>query len=253
MTFSDASRLLNAAIQVMRTLGWSWRWGQWWVDYDSSWEPFLEPWQDERKMTNEELKIVESTRESRCEDARRCRLAAFGAALRNRDYDTANGFSDRALDRALRAILHTQSLVGPLTQVEIDFFVEWLGRAYRSKSRLLYFGEYKNQVSQDSEFCVHSDKSPKYALGERPVPGSQELAEGAVFEVGISEIDDFMQSELLRDTSKSSKHKTAVASSTRCPWRWKRYCPSRALLMRAQPSPDYSRQLADMAQPPDRS
>ena len=35
--------------------------------------------------------IVHSTPESRCEDARRCRLAAFGAALRNRDYDQEEG------------------------------------------------------------------------------------------------------------------------------------------------------------------
>ncbi|GAX25359.1 protein Jade-1 [Fistulifera solaris] len=60
MTFSHAQRLLNSAIQVMRTLGWAWRWAEWWVDYDSSWEPLLEPGQIESKMTKEELKIVES-------------------------------------------------------------------------------------------------------------------------------------------------------------------------------------------------
>jgi hypothetical protein len=212
--FSDASRLLNAAIQVMRTLGWAWRWAEWWVDYDSSWEPLLEPGQKEHQMTKEELKIVDSTRESRCEDARRCRLAAFGAALRNRDYDTEDGFNSIALDRALQAVLSTDSLVGPLKQFEVDFFVEWLSLAYRSKSRLLYLGEHKNQVSDESEFIVHiADKSPKYELGERPVPGTQELSEGKVFEVGINETDDFMQRDLIDSPTSSSRGKSFASKN----------------------------------------
>lgn len=209
MTFSDASRLLNAAVQVVRILGWAWRWAEWWVDYDSSWEPLLELWQDERKMTKEELKIVESTRESRCDDARRCRLAAFGAALRNRNYDTTDGFDEAALDRALRAVLHTSSLVGPVTEAEIDFYVDWLCRAYKSKSRLLYFGEGKNEISAESTFCVHRDASPKFELGERPVPGMQVLSAGSVFESGVDEIDEFMQSELLVDPPLSPRRPVA--------------------------------------------
>lgn len=31
MTFSDASRLLHSSIVVMRILGWSWRWAEWYV------------------------------------------------------------------------------------------------------------------------------------------------------------------------------------------------------------------------------
>jgi hypothetical protein len=240
--FSDASRILNAGIQVMRTLGWAWRWTEWWVDYDSSWEPFLEPGQNERNMTKEELKIVDSTRDSRCADVRRCRLAALGAALRNRDYDTAGGFNNAALDRALRAVLHTESLVGPLQQVEIDFFIEWLGRAYRSKSRLLCLGEHKNQISEETHFCVHiTNKSPKFVLGNRPVPASQisqskvqysfgcivmdllclercvahqylkqKKLEETLFEVGINEIDDFMQRDLI-DSPISSSCGTTIA------------------------------------------
>lgn len=209
MKFSDASRILNAGIQVMRTLGWAWRWAEWWVDYDSSWEPFLEPGQNENKMTKEELKIVDSTRESRCDDARRCRLPAFGAALRNRDYDTAEGFNIVALDRALRAVMRTKSLVGPFEEVEIDFFLEWLGRAYRSKSRLLCLGAHKNQVSENAQFCIHmADKSPKYVIGERPIPGTQELPRGTVFEVGIDESDDFMKRDLIVNSSSSSCGRT---------------------------------------------
>jgi hypothetical protein len=205
MKLSDASRLLYASIHVMRTLGWAWRWAEWWVDYNSSWEPLLEPWQDERKMTKEELKIVESTRERRCEDARKCRLAAFGAALRNRMYDLDDGFKERELDRALRAVLHTASLVGPLSTVEIDFYVDWLSRAYRSKSRLLYFGEYKGNVSPFNEFCIHADKTPKFELGERPLPGEQNLRDGDIFESNIQEVDSFLQSDLLSGSPAAPK------------------------------------------------
>jgi hypothetical protein len=202
MTFSDGSRILNAAILVMKILGWAWRWAELWVDYNSSWEPLLEPGQNERKMTKEQLKIIDSTRESRCADARRCRLAAFGAALRNRNYDTPEGFNQVALDRALRAILHTKSLVGPLEGWEIDFFVEWLGRAYRSKSRLLGFGEDRIPISGTNEYCVFKDsQTPKFELGDRTLPGLQELPEGTFFEVDICEPDDFLLQEILADSN----------------------------------------------------
>lgn len=206
MTFSDGSRILNAAILVMKVLGWAWRWAELWVDYNSSWEPLLEPGQNERKMTKEQLKIVDSTRESRCADARRCRLAAVGAALRNRNYDTPEGFNQVALDRALRAILHTKSLVGPLERWEIDFFVEWLGRAYRSKSRLLGFGDDKIPISCTNEYCVFKDgQVPKFELGDRPLPGLQELPEGTFSEVEVREPDDFMLRDILCDLSVPSE------------------------------------------------
>jgi len=193
MNFADGSRIMNAAIQVMKTLGWAWRWAEWWVDYNSSWEPLLEPGQRESRMTKEQLKIVDSTRESRCEDARRCRLAAFGAALRNREYDTPEGFNREALDKALRAVLHTRSLVGPLSKKEIDFFVEWLSRAYRSNSRLLGFGDFKISVSDKTQVCLHiKDQSPKYTLGNRSVPGTGEMQEDGIFEASTDEVDDFM-------------------------------------------------------------
>ncbi|KAL3922397.1 MAG: hypothetical protein SGILL_002227 [Bacillariaceae sp.] len=195
MRFADGSRILHNAILVMKILGWSWRWAEWWVEYGSTWEPLLEPGQKEANMTAEELRIVESSKESRRDDARRCRLAAFGAALRNRCYDIEGGFDNAALDRALRALLNTPSLVGPLETYEIDFFADWLGRAYRSKSRLLGFGEEQIPVSSDG-FCRHADdNSPKFELGSRPLPGKQELLAGQIFEDPVNEPDDFMKPE----------------------------------------------------------
>ena len=200
MSLSHASRLLNLSILVLHCLGWAWRWAEWWVEDGANWEPLLEVGQVEADMTDEELRKVPSTRESRCEDARRCRLAAFGAALRNRSYDEAENGSTRLFDRALRAVLHTQSLVGPLEPYEIDFFAFWLGMAYRSKSRLLGFGKDKIPVDPKAPRIVHSvDKSPKYELGTRPLPGKQVLPAGVVFEQGIKEVDDFLQPERMED------------------------------------------------------
>jgi hypothetical protein len=200
MKFSDASRIFNASLLVMRVLGWAWRWAEWWVEHGSNWEPLLEPGQNEEDMSPEELKKVDSTQESRRYDARRCRLAAFGAALRNRDYDVEDngdpdfigGFDHRSLQQALRAVLHTPSLVGPLENYEIDFLVDSLGRAYRSKSRLLAFGSDKVEIGNKGGFCLHKiDGSPKYELGPRALPGKQELAAGEIFEETLEEADDF--------------------------------------------------------------
>mmetsp|Transcript_8747 Transcript_8747/g.13417 ORF Transcript_8747/g.13417 Transcript_8747/m.13417 type:complete len:850 (+) Transcript_8747:51-2600(+) len=195
MSIADASRLLNASILVMASLGWAWRWAEWWVEFGDNWEPFLEPHEDESKMTKEQLRVVDSTKESRAEDARNSRLAALGAALRNRNYDDEEGDAYDTLDKALRAILHAKSLVGPLEDFEIDFFAEWLGRAYRSRSRLLGYTDDKILVSEKG-YCVHKeDASPKYELGKRPLPGKQALSKGEVFEKGITDIDDFLKPE----------------------------------------------------------
>ena len=195
MKVNDASRLIHSSILVVRILGWAWRWAELWVEHDSTWEPLLEPGQDEENMTKAQLKIVDSTPESRCYDARRCRLAAFGAALRNRAYDMEEGFDNDSLNCALRAIMHTKSLVGPWKDNEIDFFVDWLARAYRSKSRLLGLGDNKLPVANDG-FCVHaSDTSPKYDLGSRPLPGKSQVGKDVVFEE-VVEPDDFLLPEL---------------------------------------------------------
>lgn len=200
MSITHASRLLNAAIVVMQYLGWSWRWGEWWVEYGDNWEPLLEQGQDESKMTKEQLKIVESTPESRCEDARKCRLEALGAALRNRAFDDEEGGPTVLLDRALRALLNTKSLVGPLKDREIDFFALWLGIAYRSKSRLMGFGDDKIAVDEKFPSGLHEeDKSPKFVLGNRRLPGKQILSNGQVFESDFTEIDNFLKPEKLED------------------------------------------------------
>ena len=196
MTFAHASRLLNHAILIMRMLGWAWKWAELWVEHGSSWEPLLEEGQVESNMTKAQLKIIDSTAESRCDDARKCRLAAFGAALRNRNYDTEDGYDNESLERALRSILHTQSLVGPLRDVEINVLAEWLGRAYRSNSRLLGFGNDKIPVTPVEFSTLHyDDKSPKYELGNRPLPGSTVLPHGEFFEVQVDEPDDFLKPE----------------------------------------------------------
>ena len=199
MSMSHASRLHHFSVTVLQQLSWAWKWADWWVAYGDNWEPLLEPDQREDEMTKEELRIIDSTPESRCKDARRCRLAALGAALRNRNYDDLDEEDGKkALDRALRAVLNTPSLVGPLEAPEIDFFADWLGRAYRSKDPLLGFGE-KDQivVAKDGILTHHiADRSPKYELGSRPLPGLHELAEGEFFEPLVDEVDDFLKTPI---------------------------------------------------------
>ncbi|KAL3941919.1 MAG: hypothetical protein SGBAC_003811 [Bacillariaceae sp.] len=197
MSFNDASRLLNCAMLVVRILGWAWRWAELWVEHNSTWEPLLEPGQVEANMTKAQLKIIDSTPQSRSRDARRCRLAAFGAALRNRNYDEGESFDSESLNRALRAVLHTKSLVGPWKQFEINFMVDWLERAYRSKSRLLGLGDDKIPIGTGS-FCYHiDDKSPKFELGGRPLPGKAILDDGQVFEAAVAEPDDFLKPDIV--------------------------------------------------------
>jgi hypothetical protein len=194
MSWEHAASLYHSAVGVLRVLGWAWRWADWWVAEGDNWEPLLEDGQNEADMTQEELKIIPSTPESRCKDARACRLAAFGAALRNRDYDKVEGGDDQPLERALKAVLSVPSLVGPLKKKEIDFFALWLILAYRSKSPLLGFGDDKIPVS-DQEFCLHiSDGSPKYDLGSRTLPGLAEPEHAKTsFEPLVEEVDDFLQ------------------------------------------------------------
>jgi len=208
MTLNHAAKLLNWSVYILQCLGWAWRWAEWWVQNGDNWEPLIEAGQNEHEMTDEELRIVKSTKESRCADARRCRLSAFGAALRNRDYDKEPGDDRVALDRALRAFLHIPSLVGPLKQYEIDFFAEWLARGYRSKHKLLGFGKDKITVANYGR-CLHlDDKSPKYELGSRPLPGKQELKPGQYFETGIQEVDDFLKPETFEGDDYKSFIKT---------------------------------------------
>jgi len=203
LNFVEAARIMNAALPIVRILGWAWRWAEWWVDYDQSWEPLLEPGQKEKDMTKEELRIVDSTRESRCEDARQCRLIAFGAALRNRLYDEDDDFDREALDRALRAFLNTKSLVGPLDKDEIDFHADWLGRAYRSKSRLLMLGDDKIPVASENGFCFVGEgesRRPKFEIDPSKIPGKAQLDTANIFEPKADgDVDEFLQTTIVED------------------------------------------------------
>lgn len=204
ITWGHASDLFHASVNIMRTLGWAWRWAEWWVELGDNWEPLLEPGQVEEEMTDEELKKIDSNPQSRCRDARLCRLAAFGAALRNRDYDKEDGDDQDPLERALTAIMNTKSLVGPLKKSEIEFFVTWLALAYRSKSPMLGFGDDKTPVASES-FCVHQeDGTPKYELGSRPLPGKAEPQKG-VFEPTVEEVDDFLTTPVTISPTKATK------------------------------------------------
>ena len=195
MSIGHATSLINLSVTILASLGWAWRWAEWWVENGDNWEPLIEEHQNEATMSKEELRIIDATPESRCKDARKCRLAAFGAALRNRRYDNENGVDSASLDRALRAILHTQSLVGPLGKVEIDFIATWLGMAYRYKSPLLGFGEDAIPVSDTNPMVLHKeDRTKKFELGNRPLPGKQQLATGKIFEE-VVEVDDYLKGE----------------------------------------------------------
>ncbi len=225
LSLENAACIFNWGVVAINCLGWAWKWSEWWVHLGDTWEPLLEAGQREEDMTKEELKIIESTPESRCDDARKCRLAAFGAALRNRDYDKEEGDDREPLERALRAILSVPSLVGPLKKSEIDFFVGWLARVYRSQAPQLAIGENKIPVHEEweAESSNHfHERSPKYILGDRPLPGKQELKKGQVFETFIQEVDDYCDEEdiplsiMLRSPERmhisQSKKNTGVAT-----------------------------------------
>ena len=82
--------------------------------------------------------------------------------------------------------------VGPLKENEVDFFADWLGRAYRSNSPILGFGNDKITVSK-SGACLHADdSSPKFELGNRSLPGKKPPVDG-VFENEIDDVDDFLK------------------------------------------------------------
>lgn len=203
MSLDCAAQIFNAGIRVLNSLGWAWKWASWWVNYGDVWEPLLEEGQKEADMTKEQLKIVDSTPISRREDARKCRLAAFGAALRNRDFDKEEGDDQDTLRYAIRAIFNTPSLVGPLSRAEIAFYVDWLSRVYRSKSPRLGLGDKKVPVYEvwddekpDEKYPnpnFFDDKSPKFMLGSRPLPGKS-CRPNHIFE-NVEEKDDFFDNE----------------------------------------------------------
>ena len=162
MSWNHAASMLHFAIDILRTLGWAWRWAEWWVEDGDNWEPFLPEGEEEE----EDCMTLDSTESSRRNDARRIRLEDLGAALRNRMYDLRNF---NGLEKALKRLLKTPSLVGPLDEDEVAFFTTWLCLAYKSNCRKLGFGRDKIPVSND-DFCNRKDGSPKHCLGKHRLP-----------------------------------------------------------------------------------
>ena len=81
MMWVHASILFHAAVNIMRMLGWAWRW---WVEYGDNWEPLIEPGQ------------VEAARES----VRGCTTVpsrSIWRSITNCGYDKENGDEKRAV------------------------------------------------------------------------------------------------------------------------------------------------------------
>lgn len=201
-----ASRVFHQAVRIMRTLGWSWRWAEWWVTFGDNW-------------THSEggFEVAECTPESRYDDATKCRLAEVGAALRNRNYDTEDGFDKESLTQALTEVLSIRSLAGPLKENEIDFLVQKLVLAYESKSPALGFGKDGTEVAKDAFFVYQEDGSPKYVLGSRELPGKIASQHG-LSAPHVNEVDDFLKPstppiirkrKLVEDSSSSRSNKSS--------------------------------------------
>jgi len=186
LTHDDCSKMLAASIQIMQILGWAWRWEEWWETDYYRWEPFLphlKEGESEDDYSDEEKRIIpHNTKRRRQADSKKCQLKELAAALRNRNYDTPDGFDVVSLRRALRTLLETDTVVGPLKDFEKDFLLEWMERAYKSKSRNLGFGDDKVEIGNNSaKFCFDftgKQKSPKFELGNRPLPGKMEGCSG---------------------------------------------------------------------------
>ena len=181
LSYADSEKYLGFAVQILRALGWAWRWEEWWIKHNYRWEAYLPYLGDEEgktadDYTDEEKRIFDSTVASRRNDSGDCRLMDFSAALRNRSYDLPGGGCDNvSLVRALRAVLDKPSIVGPLKDSEKEFLMLWLPMAYRSESKKLCFGENKVEIG-DAKFCYFgSQRSPKFELGDRPLPGKPRL------------------------------------------------------------------------------
>ena len=68
LTLPTAAKIFHLSVSILQSLGWAWRWAEWWVENGDNWEPLLEEGQKEEDMTKEQLRIIDSTKESRCED-----------------------------------------------------------------------------------------------------------------------------------------------------------------------------------------
>jgi hypothetical protein len=145
-TYDDIAVIYDSGTTLLRNLGWAWAWTDRWVGKN----------------------------EERLKDARKCRLAAVGAALRNRDYDNEPGDDHVPLINAFKSIMRARSLVGVYKPQEVDILSTWLARIYRTKSPLLALGKDSIPVATEYEKnspVFTSSKLPRYLLGERILPG----------------------------------------------------------------------------------
>ena len=126
------------------------------------------------------------------------------------------------LGKALNAILSTKSLVGPLSDIEKEFINAWLGRAYRSKSPFLGFGDDAILVAESSSCndkvnrCVQNmkDGSLKYVLGNRPLPGKN-IKDSEIYEDDKFcelDVDDFLREDVLNIYGSDSAIPNSVKS-----------------------------------------
>ena len=118
------------------------------------------------------LKSQKKAVQRRKDEVRRCRLAAFSAALRNRDYDSMKDLDEKPLYAAFCAVLQCPILCGKWSEDQINFGSLWLCRAYRSKlNNLLKIGDCKTSVN-DTTCRFRCDFTKfKHVLGNRTLPG----------------------------------------------------------------------------------
>jgi hypothetical protein len=57
------------SVKILAIFGWAWRWAEWWVEEGENFKSSCE-------LDGQGDISSNSTRESRCADARRCRLAS---------------------------------------------------------------------------------------------------------------------------------------------------------------------------------
>jgi hypothetical protein len=49
MQWNHAASLMHFATDILRTIGWAWRWTDWWVAEGDNWEPYLKEGKSKQK------------------------------------------------------------------------------------------------------------------------------------------------------------------------------------------------------------
>ncbi|GMH97528.1 hypothetical protein TrVE_jg7911 [Triparma verrucosa] len=223
---NKSAAAFHAACKIICSLGWAWRWADWWVSHGFGVGGVAEtsvasgggvvraPPVSRKKPNNsvkksgssrsrkkggggkpsspkevEEVKIADTLERGEPEDvveglpqrvieARWCRLMAFSAALRNRDYDSDPSVlsspnpMDSSLAVAFRAVLSCQTLCGIYDNDQIDFATLWLCRAYRSGlNSFMGIGDCKVEVDEATCKFRSDVELKKHVLGSRGLPG----------------------------------------------------------------------------------